>query len=131
MRERAINRIALLIILIAMAAGLFSPAACDDFYNKLQGLNNQATELHAITERSQHECIIDESAAHHSINCDIQRVARTLSFSGAAILGRADDSVLPSYTHLFEGLISAPPLGLLLRQSVFFTFYIHLTDGQK
>ena len=119
MRRKTINMIAMLVIVLAMTAGLSSPATCDDFYNKLLGISNTTSEIHAITERSQHDCIVDEMTVHHSIAYHLQRNSRTdtaaLLFSGRRLTG-------------FLLLLTPRKL---CTSSVFFSSYIHLKDGQK
>lgn len=130
-RRKSINMIAILIILIAMTAGLFSPAACDDFYNKLIGLNNRTSEVHAISERAQRECVLDESSSHHSATYQLQRNADG-SLTGIALSDEGPDTFgLTSSSHRLAGYLTAASSRLICRSSIFFSSYIHLKDGQK
>ena len=130
MRRKTINMIAMLIIVLAMAAGLSSPATCDDFYNKLLGISNTTSEIHAITERSQHDCIVDEMTAHHSIAYHLQRNAGS-TLAGTALHSRTDTAALQYSGRRLTGFLALLTPRKLCISSVFFSFYIHLKDGQK
>ena len=130
MRRKTINMIAMLIIVLAMAAGLSSPATCDDFYNKLLGISNTTSEIHAITERSQHDCIVDEMTAHHSIAYHLQRNAGS-TLAGTALHSRTDTAALQFSGRRLTGFLALLTSRKLCSSSVFFSFYIHLIDGQK
>ena len=130
MRRKTINMIAMLIIVLAMAAGLSSPATCDDFYNKLLGISNTTSEIHAITERSQHDCIVDEMTAHHSIAYHLQRNAGS-TLAGTALHSRTDTAALLFSGRRLSGILTLLTPRKLCSSSVFFSFYIHLIDGQK
>ena len=130
MRRKTINMIAMLIIVLAMAAGLSSPATCDDFYNKLLGISNTTSEIHAITERSQHDCIVDEMTAHHSIAYHLQRNAGS-TLAGTALHSRTDTAALQFSGRRLTGFLALLTPQKLCSSSVFFSFYIHLIDGQK
>ena len=130
MRRKTINMIAMLIIVLAMAAGLSSPATCDDFYNKLLGISNTTSEIHAITERSQHDCIVDEMTAHHSIAYHLQRNAGS-TLAGTALHSRTDTAALLFSGRRLSGFLTLLTPRKLCSSSVFFSFYIHLIDGQK
>ena len=130
MRRKTINMIAMLIIVLAMAAGLSSPATCDDFYNKLLGISNTTSEIHAITERSQHDCIVDEMTAHHSIAYHLQRNAGS-TLAGTALHSRTDTAALQYSGRRLTGFLALLTSRKLCSSSVFFSFYIHLIDGQK
>jgi hypothetical protein len=130
MRRKGINMIALLAIVLAMTAGLSSPATCDDFYNKLLGISNTTSEIHAITERSQHDCIVDEMTAHHSIAYHLQRNAGS-TLAGTALHSRTDTAALLFSGRRLSGFLTLLTPRKLCSSSVFFSFYIHLIDGQK
>ena len=130
MRRKTINMIALLVVVLAMTAGLASPATCDDFYNKLQGISNSASEIHAITERSQRDCIVDETTAHHSIAYHLQRNAGS-TLAGTALHSRTDTAALQYSGRRLTGFLALLTPRKLCSSSVFFSFYIHLKDGQK
>ena len=130
LRRKTINMIALLIIVFAMTAGLASPATCDDFYNKLQGLSDRTSEIHAITEQSQHDCIVDEAAAHHSISYHLQRIAGS-TLAGTALHSRTDTAALLFSGRRLTGFLLLLMPRKLCTSSVFFSSYIHLKDGQK
>jgi hypothetical protein len=130
MRRKTINMIAMLIIVLAMAAGLSSPATCDDFYNKLQGISNSASEIHAITERSQRDCIVDETTAHHSIAYHLQRNVGS-PLAGTALHSRTDTAALLFSGRRLSGFLTLLTPRKLCSSSVFFSSYIHLKDGQK
>ncbi len=130
MRRKTINMIAMLVIVLAMTAGLSSPATCDDFYNKLLGISNTTSEIHAITERSQHDCIVDEMTVHHSIAYHLQRNAGS-TLAGSALHSRTDTAALQFSGRRLTGFLLLLTPRKLCTSSVFFSSYIHLKDGQK
>ena len=129
-RRKTINMIAMLVVVLAMTAGLASPATCDDFYNKLQGISNSTSEIHAIAERSQHDCIVDETTAHHSISYHLQQVAGS-TLAGTALHSRTDNAALMFSGRRLSGFLMLLTPRKLCSSSVFFSSYIHLIDGHK
>jgi hypothetical protein len=73
---------------------------------------------------------VDETTAHHSIAYHLQRNAGS-TLAGTALHSRTDTAALQFSGRRLSGFLTFLTPRKLCSSSVFFSFYIHLKDGQK
>ena len=126
------KRIALILIVAGMIFGLFCPAACDDIYDALHGINRSSQVIRAIDSASAHDCILESSAAVQELPVlsakkgtfgELSIVRPGLSF----LYGPAGISCLITGCGIFYLLALIECTGL----SEFHILFIHLKDGHK